>query len=70
MSDRRVPKDLLYGQLAAGSLAQGRPKLRFRDVCKRHLESLDIDVNTKEDLLADTSRGRHELHAGLARSEG
>ena len=70
MSDGRIPKDLLYGQLAAGPIAQGRPKLRFRDVCKRNLKSLDIDVNTWEDLAADRSRWRHELHTGLARSEG
>ena len=69
MSDGRIPQDLLYGQLGAGSRAQGRPKLRFRDVCKIDLKSLDIDVNTWEDLAADRSRWRHELHTGLARSE-
>ena len=53
MSDGQIPKDLMYGQLAAGSQAQGHPMLCFRDVCKRNLKSLDIDVNTWEDLAAD-----------------
>ena len=70
MSDGRIPKDLLYGQLSAGSRAQGRPKLRFPDVCKRDLKSLDIDVKTWKDLAADRRKWRHELHTGLARSEG
>ena len=29
MEDGRIPKDLLYGELAAGTRSLGRPKLRF-----------------------------------------
>ena len=70
MSDGRIPKDLLYGQLAEGSQDQGRPKLRFRYVCRRNLKSLDINVKTWEELEADRTSWRHELHVGLTRSEG
>ena len=69
MSDWRIRKDLLNGQLAAVSRAQGCPKLRFHDVCKGNLKSLDIDVNTQEDLATYRGRWRHELHTGLARSK-
>ena len=69
MEDGRIPKDLLYGELAAGSRALGRPKLRFRDVCKRDLKALDIGVDTWEDLAADRDTWRQALHTGLKTSE-
>ena len=69
MEDGRIPKDLLYGELSAGTRAQGRPKLRFKDVCKRDLKALDIDVSTWEDTAADRSRWRHAHNSGLASSE-
>ena len=37
MKDGRIPKDLLYGELATGKRPTGRPQLRFKDVCKRDL---------------------------------
>ena len=42
MEDGRIPKDLLYGELASGARTVGRPLLRFRDVAKRDLISLKI----------------------------
>ena len=44
MKDGRIPKDLLYGELEMGERARGRPLLRYRDVCKRDMKALDIDV--------------------------
>ena len=34
MADGRIPKDLLYDELATASKALGHPNLRFKDVCK------------------------------------
>ena len=34
--DGRIPKDILYGELAAGQRGLGQPQLRYKDVCKRH----------------------------------
>ena len=39
MEDDRIPKDLLYGELNQETRSTGRPKLRYKDVCKR-LQSL------------------------------
>ena len=39
MDHDRIPKDLLYGDLSQGTRPTGRPKLRYKDVCKR-LQSL------------------------------
>ena len=33
MQHSRIPKDILYGELATGYRPAGRPMLRFRDVC-------------------------------------
>ncbi|GAA6071721.1 uncharacterized protein LOC117871822, partial [Tachysurus ichikawai] len=30
-----IPKDLLYGELAEGARLTGRPRLRYKDVCKK-----------------------------------
>ena len=36
--DGRLPKDILYGELATGSRPTGRPTLRYKDVLKRDLK--------------------------------
>ena len=41
MEDGRIPKDILYGELATGQRNTGRPHLRFKDVCKRDMRALD-----------------------------
>ena len=38
MDDGRIPKDLLFGELATGIRPNGRPALRYKDVCKRDLK--------------------------------
>ncbi|XP_070195736.1 uncharacterized protein [Littorina saxatilis] len=67
MEDGRIPKDLLYGELASGKRAQGRPQLRYRDVCKRDMKALDMDINGWED--RDRARWRQELKKSLAKGE-
>ncbi|KAK7095695.1 hypothetical protein V1264_005069 [Littorina saxatilis] len=69
MEDGRIPKDLLYGELASGKRAQGRPQLRYRDVCKRDMKALDMDINGWEDLAQDRARWRQELKRSLAKGE-
>ena len=49
MADGRIPKDLLYGELATGSRVLGRPNLRFKDVCKRDMKSMGIDIDRWEE---------------------
>ena len=39
MQDNRIPKKLLYGELASGTRPTGRPSLRYKDVCKRDLKA-------------------------------
>jgi hypothetical protein len=49
MVDGRLPKDTLYGELALGKRSVGRPNLRHKDVCKRDLKHLKIDIKTWEE---------------------
>jgi len=69
MDDGRIPKDILYAELASGKRTTGRPQLRFKDVCKRDLKALDIDTNTWEELAQDRSSWRHTVNTGLRAGE-
>ena len=69
MEDGRIPKYILYGELASGNRFVGRPQLRYKDVCKRDLKALDIDTNSWEDTSADRSRWRSTLQRQLKAGE-
>ena len=69
MEDGRIPKDILYGELASGKRSVDRPQLRYKDVCKRDLKALDIDTNSWEDTSADRSRWRTTLQRQLKAGE-
>ena len=45
MKDGRIPKDLLYGELATGKRPTQQPQLCFKDVCKRDLQALGINTD-------------------------
>lgn len=62
MEDGRIPKNILYGELANGERDTGRPQLRHRDVCKRDMKALEINSDHWKDLaFADRSRWRSIL---------
>ena len=46
MDDGRIPKDLLLGELAQGTRPTGRQQLSYKDVCKRDLKALGVDLKT------------------------
>ena len=62
MKDGHIPKDLLYAELAEGKRATGHPHLRFKDICKRNLKAIGIDVENWEKLSQDRSNWRSSLH--------
>ena len=53
MEDVWILKVLLYGELAQGMCRVDPPKLRFKDNLKITLKSLDILVETWENLASD-----------------
>ena len=44
MEDGRIPKDILYGELALGRRTTGRPHLRYKYVCARDMKAVGIDT--------------------------
>ena len=69
MEDGRIPKDILYGELAVGKRSRGRPKLSFKDLCNRDMKALEIDPENWEDIAADRSSWRCLLHKQLKEGE-
>ena len=60
MEEGRIPKDILYGELALGRRTTGRPHLRYKDVCIRDMEAVDIDTMSWEGLAADRTKCRSD----------
>ena len=69
MEDGRIPKDILYGELTAGSRTTGRPQLRYKDTCKRDLKALNIETESWEKLAGDRTRWRSTLNQHLQYGE-
>uniref|UniRef100_A0A0L8GC42 Uncharacterized protein n=1 Tax=Octopus bimaculoides TaxID=37653 RepID=A0A0L8GC42_OCTBM len=61
MKDGRIPKDIFYGELAAGQRNKGCPQLRYNDVCRENMKVLNIDINSWEDLAADRTSWKSAL---------
>jgi len=69
MDDGRIPKDIMYGELASGRRPISRPALRFKDACKRDMKLIDINSNTWESLADDRSGWRYAVREGVKRGE-
>ena len=69
MHDGRLPKDILYGELATGSRPTGRPTLRYKDVLKRDLKAGGISPAGFEALAADRSGWRYTTESAIETAE-
>ena len=69
IDDGRVPKDLLYGEMAQGKCPTGRPQLRYKDVCKRNFKAMDINLTTWEAVASDRTAWRQTVQKGLSSFE-
>ena len=69
MEDGRIPKDILYGELALGRRTTGRPHLHYKDVCLRDVKAVDIDTMSWEGLEADCTKWRSALKQHLKAGE-
>jgi len=64
------PKDLLYGELATtGARLSGRPRLRFKDICKRGMKACSIDTNARETLADNRNLWKQQVSQGLKSGE-
>ena len=69
MEDSRIPKQLLYSELADGSRKRGRPKLRYKDTLKASLKDCHIDPETWEQSASDRPAWRHQVWKGATSYE-
>ena len=69
MDDHRLPKQVLYGELKEGSRSRGRPKLRFKDLCKSSLKDFGLPENEWEKSAKDRTIWRGNLARGAQRYE-
>ncbi|KAJ7326648.1 hypothetical protein JRQ81_016407 [Phrynocephalus forsythii] len=56
-------------QLVQGKPPRGRPQLRYKDICKRDLKALGMDLNRWETLTSDRTVWRQEIQHGLHKCE-
>ena len=64
MDDARIPNQILFGELPNAPRPAGRPKLRYKDVVKRDLDSFGINRADWEKVVADRPEWRGVLHNG------
>ena len=65
MSDDRIPKQLLFGELTTGTRTVGRPLLRWKDSLKDTLKQSNISTTQWQDTATDRSTWRRSVHDGL-----
>ena len=65
MKDSCILKQILYGELAQGSRKVGGQKLRYKDVAKRNMKAVDLDVSSWERQAADRNDWCSSLYKGL-----
>ncbi len=69
MDDGRIPKDVLYGELANGARARGRPTLRYKDTYKRVMRDAKININAWEGLPEDRRTWKSAVQSGVEETE-
>lgn len=69
MDDGRIPKDILYGELATGTRPTGQPALRYKDVCKRDLKSCNINPADLETAISERNSWSASVITGIKRAE-
>ena len=65
MSDDRIPKQLLFGELTTGTRIVGRPLLRSKNSLKETLKQSNISTTQWQDTATDRSTLRRSVHDGL-----
>ena len=69
MDDTRLPKQLLYGELAHGKRSVGRPKMRYKDNILKTLKACNIPHKDLESLAAKRDVWRSKIKHHLKKRE-
>ena len=62
MGDEQIPQSLLYSKLVDGRRKRGWPTLRFKDICKCDLKSLNVGTDKWEELANDWDKWRSSVY--------
>ena len=69
MSDCRIPKLLLYGELSYGSRKVAGQSKRYKDSLKAYLNDFNINVATWETTASDRPTWQNLIHKGTIHTE-
>ena len=70
MSDSRILKAVLYGNLTEGRRKQGGQKLCLKDMLKRHIKNIRICPDTWKQAAANKSNWRAPVRRSIGSTEG
>ena len=65
MSEYRIAKQLLFGELTTGARTVGRSLLRWNESLKYNLKHSNISTTQWQDIATDRSKWRRSVHGGL-----
>ena len=66
MTDERLPKKVLYGELQVGKRSQGGQRKRYKDTLKASLKNFDIPIGSCEQTAQMRSKWRGLFNKGAA----
>ena len=69
MDDGRIPKDILYSEIARGKRTSGRPYLRFRDACARDMRTTNIPADDWEEIAKSREDWKRSVTTGVKHLE-
>ena len=69
VGDERILKSMVYIELVDCGRKRGRPTLRYKDVCKRDLKSLNVGNDTWEELANNRDKWRSSVYKSLKEKE-
>ena len=67
MSDKHLPRQVLFAQLTHGMRTCGAQRKRFKDTTKHYMKKGLIYINTWEHMAANRSLWRHSTHQAMAK---
>ena len=69
MEDGKIPKDLLYSELATGTRNRGRSQLRYKDVIMRYMRACRIQPGLWEAIASNRPLWKKQIATGLEECE-
>ena len=69
MNDRRLSKQVFYGQLLTAKRINSGQKLRYKDMSRHHLQNVGINQDNWELLASDRLVWRKKVSSGLKKFE-